>query len=145
MNFFTYNMNELPTELYTQVFQYARDDLWKIPCISKQFNEIFGYIKDDIASIIIKKYTRVKHQITYKTFLLVINRYRWVTIDPPGDKYMLDRASQNGHLEVIRLLLADSRVNPSANNNAAIRWASRHGYLEIVRLLESDPRAHLKK
>ena len=45
-------------------------------------------------------------------------------------------ASHNGHLEVVKLLLQDSRVDPSAEDNGAIRWASFNGYLEVVKLLE---------
>jgi ankyrin repeat protein len=40
----------------------------------------------------------------------------------------------------VKLLLSDKRVDASANNNYAIRWASANGYLEIVKLLLSDKR-----
>jgi len=49
-------------------------------------------------------------------------------------------ASQNGHLDIIQLLLSDPRVNPADNNNGAIRYASKNGHLDIVQLLLSDPR-----
>jgi ankyrin repeat protein len=49
-------------------------------------------------------------------------------------------ASQNGHTEVVKLLLADKRVDPSSKNNFAIQFASRFGHTEIVKLL-SEPRS----
>lgn len=49
-------------------------------------------------------------------------------------------ACKNGNLEVVRLLLNDPRVGPSAKDNYAIRLASYNGHLEVVRLLLSDSR-----
>jgi len=49
-------------------------------------------------------------------------------------------ASSNGRTEIVKFLLADPRVDPSANNSDAIRWASNNGHLEVVKLLLSDPR-----
>ena len=43
-------------------------------------------------------------------------------------------------IEVVKLLLTDKRVNPSANNNFAIRWASRNGHTKVVKLLLADER-----
>ena len=39
-----------------------------------------------------------------------------------------------------KLLLADQRVAPAANNNKAIREASRYGQTKVVRLLLKDSR-----
>ncbi len=49
-------------------------------------------------------------------------------------------ASAGGHTEIVKLLLSDPRVDPTTNNNTAIRRASRKGYTEVVRLLMTDPR-----
>jgi ankyrin repeat protein len=57
-----------------------------------------------------------------------------------GLNYTLSWASANGHLEVLRLLLADQRVNPAAGENEAIR--SLNGHLEIARLLLLDQRVN---
>lgn len=44
-------------------------------------------------------------------------------------------ASKNGHLKVVKLLLLDLRVVPSADNNYAIKLASEKGHLKVVKLL----------
>jgi ankyrin repeat protein len=49
-------------------------------------------------------------------------------------------ASENGHLEIVQLLLADDRVDPSANDNYPIRIALENGHLQIVQLLLADRR-----
>jgi hypothetical protein len=68
-------------------------------------------------------------------------------IDPAIEKALNGRwesaislASENGHVEVVKLLLNDPRVDPSAYNNDAIRWASKYGHVEVVKLLLNDPR-----
>src|SRR5215217_300964 len=53
---------------------------------------------------------------------------------------ILKNASTTGHSEVVKMLLADERVDPSANNNSAIQGASMKGHLEIVELLLADER-----
>jgi len=42
---------------------------------------------------------------------------------------------ENIHLEVVKLLLANDKVDPSDDDNYAIRFASEKGHLEIVKLL----------
>src|SRR5438034_1049260 len=51
-----------------------------------------------------------------------------------------DRASLSGHQEVVKLLLQDQRINPSSNDNYAIKHASKNGHLEIVKILLQDQR-----
>ncbi len=47
---------------------------------------------------------------------------------------------KNGHIEVVNILLEDSRVDPSAKDNYASRWASYYGHIEVVNRLLEDPR-----
>jgi hypothetical protein len=49
-------------------------------------------------------------------------------------------ASENGRIEIIKLLLKDSRVNPASGKNLSLRDASENGKFEIVKLLLNDPR-----
>jgi hypothetical protein len=46
--------------------------------------------------------------------------------------------TRQGHLYIVKLLLSDKRVNPSAESNGAIREACREGHSEIAKLLLSD-------
>ncbi len=56
---------------------------------------------------------------------------------------MLCSASRGGHPEVVRLLLADGRVDPTAHNNKAIHAAKNKGNLEVFWLLLADNRTHV--
>jgi len=62
----------------------------------------------------------------------------------PSDNYneAIQDASENGHVEVVRLLLTDDRVDPSDQHNHPIRWASSKGHIEVVRLLLADSRVN---
>jgi len=51
-------------------------------------------------------------------------------------------ASEYGHTDVVRLLLADSRVNPSADNNFAIRSASANGHADVVKVFSQTLVCH---
>ncbi len=84
------------------------------------------------------------------------------------DNSAIRKASENGHTEIVKLLLADpypyilivanqaasvddhtyfeqllvadKRVDPSSKNNKAIRMASKNGNIEVVKLLLADQR-----
>jgi len=49
-------------------------------------------------------------------------------------------ASEHGHTEIVCLLLADPRCDPTDNENQAIQSACQMGHLEVVRLLLADRR-----
>lgn len=52
----------------------------------------------------------------------------------------LNMASHSGKLESVRLLLADHRIDPSANDFRAIGTAAQQGHLDIVKELVKDGR-----
>jgi hypothetical protein len=60
----------------------------------------------------------------------------------PGaaDQFALRWASRHGYVEIVKLLLPDTRVDPSADNQYAIRHASRSGRVDVVKLLLADQR-----
>lgn len=60
----------------------------------------------------------------------------------PMDTKVLDliRATRRGHADVVRRLLKDPSVDPSANGNRAMNVACQEGHLEIVQLLLQDKR-----
>ena len=49
-------------------------------------------------------------------------------------------ASRFGHLDVVRVLLQNHRVDPSAKNNDALRLASKNGHVDVVELLRQNDR-----
>ena len=51
-----------------------------------------------------------------------------------ANDFALRRASEYGHLEVVRCLL-DADADVHAENDKALRWASNYGHLEVVRCL----------
>ena len=58
-------------------------------------------------------------------------------------KKLIESAKRDGHDDVVKLLLADKRVDPSAYDNLAIRKSSAYGQYEVVKLLLEDPRVDL--
>jgi len=40
----------------------------------------------------------------------------------------------------VKILLSDKRIDPTADDNTAIRWASAKGHVEVVKILLSDKR-----
>ncbi len=57
-----------------------------------------------------------------------------------GGNYAILRASGCGQIEVVELLLSDTRVNPSDQNNDVIGDAVENGHTNIVELLLADDR-----
>src|SRR3972149_2705194 len=53
---------------------------------------------------------------------------------------LFNKACKHDHIEVVKLLLQDTRVDPSDQNNAAILLASGSGHIEVVKLLLQDTR-----
>src|SRR3989304_5945772 len=51
-------------------------------------------------------------------------------------------ACKYDQIEVVKLLLQDPKVDPSDQNNYAIRLASRKGHVEVVKLLLQDSRVN---
>jgi len=48
--------------------------------------------------------------------------------------------AQKGDTDLVKILLADPRVSPQAQDDEAIRWTSLEGRFEVVKLLLADPR-----
>ena len=62
-------------------------------------------------------------------------------MDPSSEGNLaVQQAAQWGHANVVRLLLADTRVDPTAQDCYALRSAARCGREDVVRLLLDDGR-----
>jgi ankyrin repeat protein len=57
-------------------------------------------------------------------------------------KYAIEFASFCGNVQIVKLLLKNSRLNPSCRNNRPIRRACERGHLIVVKLLLSDSRVN---
>ncbi|KAI8892338.1 hypothetical protein BC833DRAFT_625931 [Globomyces pollinis-pini] len=52
----------------------------------------------------------------------------------------LEYAIDNFQDDIVRILLEDGRLDPSEDNNSAIKFAARYGYAEILKILLKDKR-----
>jgi hypothetical protein len=51
-------------------------------------------------------------------------------------------AAATGNTSLVRLLLQDPRIDPTAKNNAALRNASENNFVDVIRVLLADGRAN---
>jgi hypothetical protein len=73
------------------------------------------------------------------------SRLAWLLKQPrtilPRNKDLILTAAQRGHLEVVKVLMADDRIDPSdSNSNRVIIYAAMAGHVDVVRQLLTDPR-----
>ena len=74
----------------------------------------------------------------YLKLVYLIKEYNYIK-----DNKSLRKASEKGHLEVVKYLMSlPDKIDPSAENNFAIRWASLYGHLEVVKYLMSLPKEY---
>lgn len=98
------------------------------------------HCKNYISSKIDHKDSRlvIKYGLTHEFKELIKNGY---VIDGYfGQIPDIELASREGHVEIVKLLLEDPRVDPSIDHNTPIEYASYSGHSEVVKLLLSDPR-----
>ncbi|KAI9333820.1 hypothetical protein BDR26DRAFT_921151 [Obelidium mucronatum] len=67
------------------------------------------------------------------------------SVSNKGGNEGYDRAAQKGHLQAVKLLLAQPQVNPSDEGNKALQLACYGQHSEIVQILLADPRLTLTK
>jgi ankyrin repeat protein len=68
-------------------------------------------------------------------------RFLELGLDPSfGDDVVFQTACFHGQVDVVELLLADSRCNPGAQSSVSVSEAVKGGNLQIMKLLLQDPR-----
>jgi hypothetical protein len=118
----------------------------KLSQVSKYFNQIIKYEKDNISKTILNNFRFIinikKSFIIYK----YIWKYNYGTLlyETLANNIHFQRASENGHTQIIKLLLNNKRFNPGAFGSKAIEIASKNGRTEIIRLLAEDKRVNKK-
>ena len=156
-------LNDILIEIFIKI-----NDPFKLMRVSKQFNTSIRCNKNHIAFRILKR-LGFKPSITesyriYKNFISKhdINNINYdltgaiknayvetvellltdpnvdTLVNPPTDAIMV--ASAYGHANIVKILLADSRIDPSACDNESVIIASMCGHTDIVKLLLADPR-----
>ena len=75
------------------------------------------------------------------TFSCVCCRFYGVGHDVFDQGPAFQHACYNGYTDIVKLFLTNSRVDPTADNNCAIRKSSENGHTEVVKLLLADGRA----
>ena len=99
-------------------------------------NTYDSYYQKKVLDIIRNKYSDI-YDIDYDD---IDYDYDYIDYDYIDLNQIFYIASNYGHIEIVKLLLNDSRVDPSDKNNEAIRLASEEGHIDIVKLLASDKR-----
>ena len=143
------SLNRLPNELINVILSYLPLPKIKELCSNSIINECdpimleFPGLPIYLKVYYDKKLTRLNYTLLLKQLRsssLVYNNYFDLTYNSSTD--VLIFASKNGHLEVVRLLLSNPKVNLSDQNNNVIILASQYGNSEVVRLLLLDPRVN---
>lgn len=93
-----------------------------------------------ICKNIVLKYVVKYNHLSIVKMILTNNFFN---INPSmDDNILIILASQNGSVDMMKILLKDPRVDPSACENTAIIHASEKGNVEVVKLLLLDPRVN---
>lgn len=85
----------------------------------------------------IKQQWLLEHAV--RNNLLQVTRVLLTAVDYNDLSSTLLRAVTDGRTEIVKLLLAQPQVDPSANENEALKSAKQHGHEEIVQLLIQHP------
>jgi len=97
---------------------------------------------------IIKKYITSKGEIFFTSCIIYgLNKFIKLLLRGDldlryGDNWPIRYAVDNNRLEIVKLLLADKRVDPTIWDNYVIGCASKYGHTEVVKLLLADPRVN---
>ena len=55
------------------------------------------------------------------------------------------RASERGYHMAIKKIINNHKVDPTMDDNYAIRWASKYGHIEVVKILKEHIEKKMKK
>jgi hypothetical protein len=135
------NFEMISVEILLNIFKYLPN--WIKMCkLSKYYTNVVQNNKNYISFIILQNYNyKCNLRDAYNVYKCIQrNNYKdCLFVKAPKCRQAFKTASQNGHVEVVKLLLLDPRINPAVNNEAFL-FATWYGHTEIVRLLLQDPR-----
>jgi ankyrin repeat protein len=121
----------------------------------RQIASAFKYDWDDTKNDVFKIFINKAKTVSYCKYILKFSCYNnhikiletLLELNIVNDNYydkLIGLASKEGHLEIVKLLLKNSKPNPNEINNYAVGYASKNGHMEIVKLLLNNKKAKLK-
>jgi hypothetical protein len=130
----------IPEQVAVQYFACDGSDVWKI--LYKDFYDLqpssFKFLLKNKSFQIIAD-SEEKTWAAVRTLNLDFVRKYLEQVKPNLDSVLV-AAAWIGFTDAVKLLLSDYGVDPSADDNQALRLAAENGHLEIVKLLLSDAR-----
>lgn len=156
VNYKIIKMDKLPKDiLLFMALKYDMMDVLSFCQVNKKFNDLlcknntfwmnkvlFDFGKyNHIPKNIIKKYGKTNGKnLNWKDYYKFLYEIKY--LDKKEINELFTCASYDGNLEIIKVLIIDSRLDPSHDDNCAIGVASQNGHLETAKLLLSDPRVN---
>ena len=141
-------MEHISEDLFTSILSYLPEKSIAALITNKNFDEAIKesaktkiFWKQRVETLIGKYLDNVfsNWKVIYDN--LIVDFEGKVDLKEFGSKALI-ASSKNNHTEVVKILLADLRVNPYAEDNSAIIYASMNGNSEVVKLLLDDGRAN---
>lgn len=133
---------KLQEQVAVQYFLFDRGDVLDILDITLKPNSYKFMLKNK--GFQIRASSIGKTLAALKTFDLEFVMKSLEEFKPDLNHVLLD-AIWIGFTDVAKLLLSDPRVDPSADDNEALRFAVVHRRAEVVKLLLSDPRVNQER
>lgn len=125
----------LPNNILLNIFKYLNNP-FKLQHVSSQFKTLIQDNKNHIAHEILQRLGFKPEVVeSYRIYKNYVSKHVINNIN-----YDLVKAIKEKQLEVIELLLTDPKVDPSGDNNNAIRMAVEGENVETVKLLLADSR-----
>jgi ankyrin repeat protein len=136
-------MQSLPNEVIIEILIFTKNKIHSKPLINQHFYKAYVDNKDYIYKSIIQLHNPrlkdIQSNDMYQLYKTLKRYYPEILYNDIHNTRLLQRASSDNHLEVVKLLLGYDEVvaNIAARCNYALWIASQNGHLEIVKLLLS--------
>lgn len=135
------HISNLPTELIEAIFKFFPKDhksLRNFMRTGKKFNKIgLNSLSPQVRGDLLITATRIGNAPTVQKLL---TKFETGKDDEINLHAALDIALMNGKTDIVKVFLNNSMIDPSEDDNSAIKWACIRGHLNIVQLLLKHPK-----
>jgi hypothetical protein len=147
---------QIPSEVWYIVAYYTRtSDLPKILNLNKSIQStVVQYFSERnnfmpvLKNLLTREHSftkKIVYEDQYRTleiFLKLFSKYDhpYPFVNPTNVFIYFVRSKVKDYPTMVELLLLDGRVDPSTENNSALRWASAQGHTSVVKMLLADTR-----